>query len=63
MIYDGDVRLYKTAKGDIVPEGDERAAFLVAAPGTVVQADDQEAVKAYLDRQKKASKRQPKAED
>ena len=32
-VYRGDVRLYRTENGEIVPEGDERAAFLVIAPG------------------------------
>lgn len=62
MIYDGEARLYKTTAGEIVSEGDERAAFLVASPGTMIQADDQQAVKAYLAQQEKAKKPAPKSE-
>lgn len=53
-------RLYRTADGDIVPEGHADAAFLVVGDSGAVPAEYADAVKAYREGAPKA-KHTPKA--
>jgi hypothetical protein len=54
-------RLYRTADGDVVGHGDERAAFLLVSEGKEIPEEYEAAAKKFLDGSKpKAKPAEPK---